>query len=95
MRSRGSWDFALAGVASSLQIEGDTVKRARLALSGVAPVPWRVPAAEKELVGGKLDDATIARVARAACTGAEPLSKNGYKVALLRGAVKTALSRLI
>ena len=94
VRSRGAWDFALAGVASALLVEGGVVKRARLVLSGVAPVPWRVPAAEKELVGGKLDDVTIARVATAACSGAEPLSKNGYKVALLRGAVESALSKL-
>ncbi len=95
VRSRGAWDFALAGVASALQVEGGVVKRARLVLSGVAPVPWRIPAAEKELVGGKLDEATIARVAKAACSGAEPLSKNGYKVALLRGAVESALSKLV
>jgi xanthine dehydrogenase YagS FAD-binding subunit len=94
VRSRGAWDFALAGVASALQFEGGIVKRARLVLSGVAPVPWRVPAAEKELSGRKLDAAIIAQAATAAVTGAEPLSKNGYKVALLRGAVETALSRL-
>ncbi len=93
VRSRGAWDFALAGVASALQIDAGTVKRATLVLSGVAPVPWRVPAAEKELVGGKLDSATIARAAAAAVIGAEPLSKNGYKVALVRGAVETALSK--
>ncbi len=95
VRSRGSWDFALAGVASALHREGGMIRRARLVLSGVAPVPWRVPVAEKELVGNKLDDATIARVAAAAVGGAEPLSKNGYKVALLRGAVETALSKLV
>jgi len=94
VRSRGAWDFALAGVASALQFDGGVVKRARLVLSGVAPIPWRIPAAEKELVGGKLDSVTIARVAAAAVAGAEPLSKNGYKVALLRGAVETALSEL-
>ncbi len=66
VRSRGAWDFALAGVASALQVDGGVVKRARLVFSGVAPVPWRAPAAEKELVGGRLDDAAIARSAAAA-----------------------------
>jgi xanthine dehydrogenase YagS FAD-binding subunit len=94
-RSRATWDFALAGVASSLQVEGDTVKRARLVFSGVAPAPWRAPAAEQELVGHKLDADTIARAAVASVKDASPLSKNGYKVTLLRGAVEEALSRFV
>lgn len=93
-RARAAWDFALVGVASALQLEGDTIKRARLALAGVAPVPWRIPAAEKELLGKKLESSTITRAAAAAVAEAEPLSGNRYKVALLRGAVEEALSIL-
>ncbi len=93
-RARAAWDFALVGVASALQVEGDTIKRARLVLAGVAPVPWRIPAAEKELIGKKLETLTITRAANAAVAGAEPLSGNKYKVALLRGAVEEALSVL-
>lgn len=93
-RARAVWDFALLGVASALQLEGDTIKRARLTLAGVAPVPWRIPAAEKELLGKKLESSTITRAAVAAVGGAEPLSGNRYKVALLRGAVEEALSVL-
>ena len=93
-RSRATWDFALAGVASSLQLEGDAVKRARLVLSGVAPAPWHASAAEQELVGHKLDADAIARAAAASVRDASPLSNNGYKVTLLRGTVEEALSRL-
>lgn len=93
-RSRATWDFALAGVASSLQLEGDAVKRARLVLSGVAPAPWHASAAEQELVGHKLDADAIARAAAASVKDASPLSNNGYKVTLLRGTVEEALSRL-
>jgi len=93
-RSRATWDFALAGVASSLQLEGDAVKRARLVLSGVAPAPWHASAAEQELVGHKLDADAIARAAAASVKDASPLSNNGYKVTLLRGAVEEALSHL-
>jgi xanthine dehydrogenase YagS FAD-binding subunit len=95
VRSRATWDFALVGVASSLQIDGNTVRRARLAFSGVAPAPWRVPAAEQELVGHKLDADAISRAAAASVQNAEPLSKNGYKVALLRGAVEEALTQFV
>jgi xanthine dehydrogenase YagS FAD-binding subunit len=93
-RSRATWDFALAGVASSLQLEGDTVKRARLVLSGVAPAPWHAAAAEQELVGHKLDADAIARAAAASVKDASPLGNNGYKVTLLRGTVEEALSHL-
>jgi xanthine dehydrogenase YagS FAD-binding subunit len=94
-RSRATWDFALAGVASSLQFEGDIVKRARLVFSGVAPAPWPAPAAEQELVGHKLDADAITRAAAASVKDASPLSNNGYKVMLLRGAVEEALSRFV
>ena len=94
VRARGAWDFALAGVASALLLEGDTVSRARIVLAGVAPVPWRVPAAEQELMGKRLDGATVTRAAVAAVRGAEPMSGNKYKIDLVRGAVEDALSRL-
>ncbi len=94
LRSRGAWDFALAGAAVSVGLGGRKVAQARIVLSGVAPVPWRVVAAEKELVGHELSDAVIERAARRASEGASPLSANSYKVALVRGAVAEALSEV-
>ncbi len=94
LRARGAWDFALTGAAVSLARRGKTVEHARIVLSGVAPMPWRSSAAEKELLGHELSDAVIERSAAAASTGATPLSGNGYKVALVRGAVAEALSGL-
>ena len=70
------------------------MRAARLVLGGVAPVPWRVPEAEDVLVGSALDDATIARAAEAATAGLHPLSRNGYKLDLIRGVVKEALRRV-
>ncbi len=94
VRARQAWDFALAGVASALSVEGGTVTRARIVLAGVAPTPWRVPAAEKELVGQKLDRAAATRAAAAAVRGAEPMSGNKYKIDLVHGAVEEGLSKL-
>ena len=85
VRARRSWDFALAGVALVLAFDGDVVRRARVVLSGVAPVPWRSEATERALTGNRLDAATIAAAADAAVAGAEPLEHNGYKVPLVRG----------
>ena len=75
----------------SLGVEGGRVKHARVVLSGVAPIPWRVPAAERILLGQRLDAATARKAAEAAVAGAEPLSDNAYKVPLLRGVVEEAL----
>ncbi len=61
---------------------------------GAAPVPWRVPEAEREVTGQRLTAQVARKAAAAAVKGAEPLAENGYKVELLRGAVEEALLRL-
>jgi xanthine dehydrogenase YagS FAD-binding subunit len=94
VRARGSWDFALAGAAIALVIESGKVKTARVVLSGVAPIPWRVPAAEAALAGQKLEARTITRAAAAAVANAEEMDQNGYKVALARGVVQSVLEVL-
>jgi xanthine dehydrogenase YagS FAD-binding subunit len=91
VRSRGSWDFALAGAAVALVVTGGKVTKARVALSGVAPVPWRAKKAEEALTGKALDPATIHAAAEAAVAGAQPMTGNAYKVDVVRGAVEEAL----
>lgn len=95
VRERASWDFALAGVAATLQMD-NAVRSARLVFSGVAPVPWRSRDAESALVGRPLDPAAAAAAANAAVQAAHPLEHNAYKVPLLRGLVEeTLLSFLV
>ena len=94
MRARGAWDFALAGVALAIVFDGDTVRSARIFLSGAAPVPWRAKAAEAAIVGTTLDAATIEKAAKATVEGAEPLEQNGYKVALFEGLMKEQLEAI-
>ncbi len=94
VRARGAWDFALAGVATALQLRDGRVERARIVLSGAAPVPWRVAAAEAALTGARLDARSAARAAEAAIKGADPLAGNGYKVDLFRGVIEEALLAL-
>ena len=94
VRTRASWDFALAGVALALEMDAQTVRSARVVLSGIAPVPWRVPAVENILTNSTLDRDTIERAGEAAGVGAEPLAHNAYKVALVRGLVVDELERI-
>jgi len=51
---RAVLNFAISSVAAAVQMAGNTVKEARIVLGGVAPIPWRVPEAEKYLVGKAL-----------------------------------------
>src|SRR5262249_28282319 len=46
IRDRLSYAFALVSIAAGLELEGRTIKEARLALGGVAHKPWRDEATE-------------------------------------------------
>jgi xanthine dehydrogenase YagS FAD-binding subunit len=94
VRARRSWDFALAGGAFVLTMDGDTVKDARVVFSGVATVPWRSEPVERAIVGKTLDESTILAAAEVAAEGAAPLRQNGYKVPLLKGLVREELEKM-
>jgi xanthine dehydrogenase YagS FAD-binding subunit len=94
IRTRGAWDFAIAGVALAIAFDGDTVRSANIFLSGAAPVPWRAKGVEEAITGTTLDDDTIARAAAATIAGAEPLERNGYKLPLFEGVMKEQLEAI-
>jgi xanthine dehydrogenase YagS FAD-binding subunit len=94
VRTRGAWDFALAGVALALAFEGAMVRSARVFLSGAAPVPWRATGVEAAITGKTLDEATITAAAEAAIAGAEPLEKNAYKLPLFQGLISDQLEAI-
>ena len=83
------WPVSLASVA--LEIEGGTVKDARICLGAVAPVPWRAAAAEAALKGKKVSEESAGAAADAALTGAKPLHGNAYKVQTAHACVKRAI----
>jgi xanthine dehydrogenase YagS FAD-binding subunit len=94
VRARRSWDFALAGVALALNFDGVRVAKARVFLSGVAPVPWRAKEVEEVITGRELTAGMIAKAAAAAVQRAEPLSKNEYKVPLLQAVLEEELEAI-
>ncbi len=59
VRDRASYAFALVSVAAALEVKEGTVRDARVVLGGVAPKPWRAKDAERALIGGRLDKASI------------------------------------
>jgi xanthine dehydrogenase YagS FAD-binding subunit len=93
-KERESLDFALASVAAAVQLGANkTVRDARLVLGGVAPIPWRVPAAEKFLVGKQLSADVLAEAGKIALAEAKPLEKNAYKIPLAQTLVRRALAK--
>jgi xanthine dehydrogenase YagS FAD-binding subunit len=91
VRFRQSSDWPLASASVMLGLDGNTVRSARIVLGAVAPIPWRVPAAERTLVGKTLSEASATDAALAAVVGAKSLSANAYKVQIARTAVKRAV----
>lgn len=91
---RKVWAFALVGVAATLRLDRGTIADARLVLSGVAPIPWRVKPPEQMLIGQPATPELVARAAEVAVAMAQPLEHNTYKVPLARNLVRRALTDL-
>ncbi len=90
-RDRQSYEFALASAAVALDVQNGVVQDGRLALGGVATVPWRAREAEALLKGQKFDDGLAQRVADAAFAGAKGRKHNAFKIALGKRVVARAL----
>jgi len=91
IRDRKSYEFALASAAIALDLEGDKVREARIALGGVATVPWRAKAAEEALRRKTLDDQAIGAAADAAFANARGREHNAFKIALGKRTLARAL----
>jgi len=92
VRDRESFEFAIASAAVALDVVAGTVRAARVAVGGVATVPWRLPAVEQALVG-RIASADLWRTAAShAADGAKPLTENGFKVELIKRTVERQLA---
>lgn len=94
-RDRTSYAFALVSVAAALDLDGKTIKNARLASGGVAHKPWRWFEVEKFLNGKKATAQVFEEAAKLATKDLKPLSENGYKIPMLQGAMITALQNCV
>ncbi len=90
-RDRQSYEFALASAAVALDVEDGVVRDARVALGGVATVPWRAREAEAVLKGQAFDEELAQRAGDAAFENASGLKHNAFKIALGKSVVERAL----
>jgi aerobic carbon-monoxide dehydrogenase medium subunit len=92
---RKTGDWATAGAAVVLRLDGGVVTHARVALTNVAPTALRAVDAEVALLGNPLTDAAIEQAAAAAMAAADPAADlRGdveYKTAMAGQMVKRAL----
>jgi xanthine dehydrogenase YagS FAD-binding subunit len=91
VRDRAQYDFALASAAVALDLEGGTIREARVALGGVAPVPWRSHPAEAALRNAPATRTAYQRAADAALAGAHGYGGNDYKIPLAKRTLVRAL----
>lgn len=93
IRDRLSYAFALVSVAAALELEGDRIKEARLALGGVAHKPWRKPEAEAALRGEPAKPDAFAQAAEILLRGAKGFAHNAFKIDLARRAILRTLAQ--
>ncbi len=84
VRERTSYAFAVVSAFAGLDLDGTTIRTARVALGGVAAKPWRARAAEAALEGAPASPATFARAAELALVEARPSGDNAFKIELAR-----------
>jgi xanthine dehydrogenase YagS FAD-binding subunit len=91
IRDRESYAFALASAAVALDLDGDLVHGARIAIGGVAVRPWRARDAERLLVGETLTPTLARQAGDAAVASATPGRLNGFRIELAARTVANAL----
>jgi xanthine dehydrogenase YagS FAD-binding subunit len=96
VRERASFAFALISVAALLDVADDgTVRTCRVAVGGVAHVPWRAFSAERAIAGAPATAASFRRAADEELRQAVPLERNRYKVTLARNLIAATLEELV
>jgi xanthine dehydrogenase YagS FAD-binding subunit len=91
VRDRASYAFALVSVAAALDMDGDKIRSARIALGGVAHKPWRAERTEQMLAGRTLAPNDLADAAAAAVADAKTYRGNAFKVKLAQRAIVRAV----
>jgi len=92
IRDRASYAFALVSVAAAIEMDGNNIKQARIAMGGVAHKPWRAYEAEKALAGKPATEESFTAAAEAEMKNAKPLAHNAYKVPMGKHAIVRALT---
>jgi len=91
VRYRASYEFALTSAAVGLDLDGTTIRSARVALGGVGTKPWRSMEAERALTGKSATSDVFRAAAEAALRDAKAQRQNGFKIELAKNTIVRAL----
>ncbi|BBC72588.1 FAD-binding molybdopterin dehydrogenase [Altererythrobacter sp. B11] len=91
VRDRASYAFANASAAVALRMDGDAAADVRIALGGVATVPWRARKAEALLKGRPLTEEAATAAAEAEFADATAREHNAFKIPLGKATIVRAL----
>lgn len=91
VRDRHSYAFALISVAAGLEMDGQNIKKVRLAMGGVAHKPWRLYDAENFLQGKIASQQNFEEAAKIAVKDAKSYGHNDFKLALAPSSIVGAL----
>ena len=88
---RKSIDFPIVNCAAAIESERGVVKAARICVNAVYNKPYRATKAEDYIRGKSIDDSNAEGAANAAITDVCPLTKNRYKIQIVKTLVKRAI----
>jgi xanthine dehydrogenase YagS FAD-binding subunit len=94
VRDRASYAFAVVSVAVAADVDEGVLRDCRIALGGVAHVPWRASVAEDALRGAPVGESSFRAAAEAELAAAEPLRDNAFKVPLARDVLVSVLAEV-
>jgi xanthine dehydrogenase YagS FAD-binding subunit len=93
VRDRKSYEFALASAAVALDMQDGNVRTARIALGGVATVPWRALEAEAFLRGKPINERNATAAANVAFSTAKGNGYNDFNIELGKRTLSRALQQ--
>jgi xanthine dehydrogenase YagS FAD-binding subunit len=88
------FDWALVSCAASARSDGGKARDVRVALGGVAPIPWQAKEANAFLEGKELNEANATTAAELLLKGATAREHNGFKVPIVQALIRRTLARL-
>src|SRR5262249_32676131 len=94
LRPRGVWDFAMASLAMSVQVQGNVIAGARVVFGGIAGRPLRETTVEGLLAGRTIGSGLADELTSRALGNAAPLKYNAMKIEMAKGLLASALSAL-
>ncbi|MDT0682048.1 xanthine dehydrogenase family protein subunit M [Roseicyclus sp. F158] len=92
VRDRASYAFALVSVAAVMRVDAGKIAEVRIALGGVAHMPWRTDEVEQALIGREPSEAVFDTAADVLLADAKGQGGNDFKIPLARRTLKAVLA---